>query len=318
MGDFAGKNVFLFDGAVHSGSKIQNCARKILGLGATGICTYSLVLKHSSKFIPTLWGLSISDTDRAFFLLDSIPNNRLDAGPHQDSPPYVHIRALSENDLDIATVVSGVPSLDRVTWSVAISTCSSIPNAALTCWSRRRPLSAISPSTARQPESSKWTKSSWINPPAAQATAESSAALPRHLHGRAMPILSGSTPLRIDPVLLKAWVSPRRRGKVAASGLRSLSSHGTPGPVSPAPSEWRKPGAKPRATGGLMRAETGHRSRSADKNVRITNHEKPSRETGAASFRLASTSEMREFIFAYGPLYPRHRRMSEGMSHSPA
>ena len=61
--------------------------------------------------------MSIADTDRAFFLLDSIPNNRLDAGPHQDSPPYVHIRALSESDLDTVPVVSGVSSLDRVTWS---------------------------------------------------------------------------------------------------------------------------------------------------------------------------------------------------------
>ena len=116
-GDFEGKKVFLFDGAVHSGTKIQSCTRKLLSLGATDICTYSLVLKHSSKFIPTLWAVSIADTDRAYFLLDSIPNNRLDAGPHHDSPPYVHIRTLSENDLDMAPVVSGVASLDRVTWS---------------------------------------------------------------------------------------------------------------------------------------------------------------------------------------------------------
>lgn len=116
-GDFEKKRVFLFDGAVHSGTKIQNCTRELFRLGAADVCTYSLVLKHSSKFIPTLWGLSIADTDRAFFLLNSIPNNRLDAGPHHASPPCVHIRTLSESDLDAAPVVSGVPSLDRVTWS---------------------------------------------------------------------------------------------------------------------------------------------------------------------------------------------------------
>lgn len=109
--------MFLFDGAVHSGTKIQRCTRKLLSLGATDICTYSLVVKHSSKFIPTLWGVSIADTDRAYFLLDSIPNNRLDAGPHHAAPPCVHIRTLSDGDLDMAPVVSGVPSLDRVTWS---------------------------------------------------------------------------------------------------------------------------------------------------------------------------------------------------------
>jgi hypothetical protein len=50
-GDFEGKKVFLFDGAVHSGSKIQSCTRKLLSLGATGICTYSLVLMACPRFL---------------------------------------------------------------------------------------------------------------------------------------------------------------------------------------------------------------------------------------------------------------------------
>lgn len=115
-GDIEGKHVFLFDGAIHSGAKMGNCVRQLLRSGAAGVCTYALVLKHGSLFIPTLWGISVADTDRAFFLLDTIPNNRLDAGPHQEAPPFVHLRALGEGDLTLAPIVSGVASLDRVTW----------------------------------------------------------------------------------------------------------------------------------------------------------------------------------------------------------
>ena len=115
-GDIEGKPVFLFDGAVHSGTKMTNCAQALFNAGAAAVLTYSLVLKHSSSFIPTLWSLSIADTDRAFFLLDAIPNNRLDAGPHQHAPPCVHIRILSESDAASQPVESGVSSLDRVTW----------------------------------------------------------------------------------------------------------------------------------------------------------------------------------------------------------
>lgn len=116
LGDIEGKHIFLFDGAVHSGTKMGNCVRELLRSGAAGVCTYSLVLKHSSMFIPTLWGISIADTDRAFFLLESIPNNRLDAGPHKEAPPFVHLRALAESDLTLQPIVSGVASLDQVTW----------------------------------------------------------------------------------------------------------------------------------------------------------------------------------------------------------
>ena len=116
-GDIEGKHVFLFDGAIHSGTKIGNCVRELMQCRAAAVSTYTLVLKNSSAFIPTLWGVSINDTDRAFFLLSTIPNNRLDAGPHKSAPPYVHMRILRESDLTAAPIVSGVASLDRVTWS---------------------------------------------------------------------------------------------------------------------------------------------------------------------------------------------------------
>ena len=118
--DIPGKNVMIFDGATHSGQMMTNCAREALRYGAAGVCTYSLVLKRGSKFIPTLWGVTVDDTDRTFFLLDKIPNNRLDAGCLKSSTGRralnIHLRVLAESDLKKPPVVSELDSLDRVTW----------------------------------------------------------------------------------------------------------------------------------------------------------------------------------------------------------
>ncbi len=43
--------------------------------GAKQVCSYALVMKHSSGFIPSFWGVTIGDHDRAYFLLDVLPNN---------------------------------------------------------------------------------------------------------------------------------------------------------------------------------------------------------------------------------------------------
>ncbi|WCJ58053.1 GNAT family N-acetyltransferase [Fontisphaera persica] len=119
--DIAGRDVLLFDGAIHTGQTMIRCVEQLLNHGARSVCSYALVLKRSSRFVPTLWGVSIADTDRAFFLLDVIPNNRLDAGkrPISKKKPVlsIHLRALSENHLSHPLVCSGVDSLDRVTWS---------------------------------------------------------------------------------------------------------------------------------------------------------------------------------------------------------
>ena len=58
----------------------------------------------------------IDDTDRAFFLLDTIPNNRLDTGKGGRAQPYVHMRVLKAEDLNLPAVQTGVIGLDRVTW----------------------------------------------------------------------------------------------------------------------------------------------------------------------------------------------------------
>ncbi len=75
------------------------------------VASYTLVLKRSSAFIPTYWGVTIDDHDRAYFLLDKLPNNRLNP-----KRPESHLRLLCEGDLGSPGVVGGVDALDRVAW----------------------------------------------------------------------------------------------------------------------------------------------------------------------------------------------------------
>jgi N-acetylglutamate synthase-like GNAT family acetyltransferase len=115
-----GQSVLLLDGAIHSGAMMSRCATKVLSYGPSALSSYALVIKRGSGFIPTLWGVTMDETDRAFFLLDEIPNNRLDAGysvRSEKRQPPVHIERLAERMLDLPKVVSGVKSMDRMTWS---------------------------------------------------------------------------------------------------------------------------------------------------------------------------------------------------------
>lgn len=119
--DIAGRSVLLFDGAIHSGRIMTQAVTEVLRHGASDVCSFSLVVKRGSVFIPTLWSVMIDDTDRAFFLLNEIPNNRLDVGVHSSPTPKkiplpVYIRLLSDDHLQKPPVISGVASLDRVTW----------------------------------------------------------------------------------------------------------------------------------------------------------------------------------------------------------
>lgn len=118
--DLTNKHVLIFDGAVHTGRMMSLAVAEVLKRGAAGVCTYTLMLKRGSAFIPTLWGVTIGDDDRAYFLLSNIPNNRLDAGSlHSNSKKKalsIHLRLLSEEDAKRPLVMSGVRSLDRVTW----------------------------------------------------------------------------------------------------------------------------------------------------------------------------------------------------------
>jgi ribosomal protein S18 acetylase RimI-like enzyme len=125
-----GKKVLVIDSSVHSGATMHAVIKKLAEMGATGICSYTLVLKSGAKFVPSFWGVSIGDYDRAYFLLDSLPNNHFhDSGPAfgqvRERPrpakagrdPYFHIRKLSKADIDRPVVRSGTKSLDRTTWA---------------------------------------------------------------------------------------------------------------------------------------------------------------------------------------------------------
>jgi N-acetylglutamate synthase-like GNAT family acetyltransferase len=116
-----GKSVLLLDGAIHSGGMMSACAQKVLSYDPTELSSYVLVIKRGSGFIPTFWGMMMEETDRAFFLLDQIPNNRLDAAGHNPQEtkkqPPVHIERLSTRMLKSPHVRSGVKSMDRMTWS---------------------------------------------------------------------------------------------------------------------------------------------------------------------------------------------------------
>lgn len=111
----SGKSVLIFDGAIHSGSTISRSVSKAVEYGAAEVCTYALVVKQRSIFIPTLWGVMIAETDRVFFLLDRIPNQRLQASGKR-KPPFVHIQKLNDKHGTKPPVKCGVKSLDRVTW----------------------------------------------------------------------------------------------------------------------------------------------------------------------------------------------------------
>jgi GNAT superfamily N-acetyltransferase len=107
--------VLLFDASVHSGGTMLKALRDIEKHGATGVCTYTLVLKRGSQFIPGLWGVMINDHDRAYFQMDMAPNNRLTTHLNEKHP-YTHLRQLGEADVRKSPVVTEVASLDRHTW----------------------------------------------------------------------------------------------------------------------------------------------------------------------------------------------------------
>lgn len=113
----SGKSVLLLDGAIHSGHTMNRCAEEIGKLNPQDMASYALVTKAGASFVPTFWSVTIDETDRAFFLLDEIPNNRLDAELPGKKQTPVHIERLDRRHVDRPPVTSGVKSMDRPTWS---------------------------------------------------------------------------------------------------------------------------------------------------------------------------------------------------------
>ena len=78
-----GKPVLILDSSVHTGNTMLAVFQTLKSLGAKNICSYSLVVKRNSAYIPNFFGVVIQPHDRAYFLLDKIPNNRLQVGVGQ-------------------------------------------------------------------------------------------------------------------------------------------------------------------------------------------------------------------------------------------
>jgi GNAT superfamily N-acetyltransferase len=110
-----GKYVLVLDSSVHSGSSMRAATEFAIANGAIGVLTYSLVVKRGAAFIPHLFGVVVGDHDRALFMLDSIPNNRLF---NRNRRPIGLLRQLAEADCQRApaSLDCGVESIDKVTW----------------------------------------------------------------------------------------------------------------------------------------------------------------------------------------------------------
>jgi GNAT superfamily N-acetyltransferase/pyrimidine operon attenuation protein/uracil phosphoribosyltransferase len=110
-----GKYVLLLDSSVHSGSSMRAAMEFIMSAGAAGVLCYSLVVKRGAAFIPHLFGVIVGDHDRALFMLDTIPNNRLF---NRKLLPVGMLRQLFEADCKrIPTSLDcGVKSIDTITW----------------------------------------------------------------------------------------------------------------------------------------------------------------------------------------------------------
>ena len=110
-----GRKCLLIDSAIHSGRLMSGCHRKLTELGAGEIVSYALVLKRGSVFVPTFWSLMIQDGDRALFYLSEIPNNRLASSSSSEMQP-ISLHILDDQRAKCPLVVTGVESLDRITW----------------------------------------------------------------------------------------------------------------------------------------------------------------------------------------------------------
>jgi len=90
---------------------MRACVSEIHRSGGQHVVSYTLVLKRGSSFIPNYFGLILSDYDRAYFLLDSLPNTRV--------CKRGSLRILSADDVHRhpQSIESGLESIDKMTWA---------------------------------------------------------------------------------------------------------------------------------------------------------------------------------------------------------
>jgi GNAT superfamily N-acetyltransferase/hypoxanthine phosphoribosyltransferase len=106
-----GKNVLVFDSVLRTGKSMQAVVRALAAFKPKGICTYAFSIRSRCAFVPSFWAVKIDDHDRAYLLLDSLPNNRLN-----DANAYLHLRILESADCGSMSVTSTLASMDRITW----------------------------------------------------------------------------------------------------------------------------------------------------------------------------------------------------------
>lgn len=87
------RRVLLIDGPIHSGASMKRVAELLRQQGASEIITYGLVVKRTTQFVPTFFGVMIGEHDRVYFQLKKIPNQHL-----QTKPPFGIIRLISQED----------------------------------------------------------------------------------------------------------------------------------------------------------------------------------------------------------------------------
>lgn len=105
-------SALIIDSSVHSGSSMIGAEKYLKRLGAKSNLTYSLVIKQNSGFVPHYFGLVVGAHDRALFLLEKIPNNRL-SKPKQTLKG--NLRKLTEEDaISDYKLDTGVPSISKV------------------------------------------------------------------------------------------------------------------------------------------------------------------------------------------------------------
>lgn len=107
----ADPKVFLIDSAIHSGASMRAVAAELNAKGAS-VMSYGLVLKRTSEFVPSFFGLLIDEHDRALFQLDKLPNNRL-----KKAKPFGHLRLIQPEDaLRPMEIRVAVESIRKITY----------------------------------------------------------------------------------------------------------------------------------------------------------------------------------------------------------
>lgn len=91
---FGEQPVLVIDSAVHSGKSMLAVIQRLQKAGAQNIISYTLVLKRAAAIIPNYFGVLIDDKDRAYFELETLPNNRL-----IEAIPFGVLRELKESDV---------------------------------------------------------------------------------------------------------------------------------------------------------------------------------------------------------------------------